>query len=43
LKSRTWEDEGRRRDAIEIVARRIDFLDSTRNGSEVTPFEVAAV
>ena len=43
LKSRTWEDDGRRRDAIEIVARRIDFLDSTRNGSEVTPFEVAAV
>src|SRR4051812_45809174 len=26
LKSRTWEHEGRRRDAIEIVARRIDFL-----------------
>jgi single-strand DNA-binding protein len=26
LKSRTWEQDGRRRDAIEIVARRIDFL-----------------
>src|SRR3954468_11633212 len=26
LKSRTWEHEGRRRDAIEIVVRRIDFL-----------------
>ncbi len=31
LKSRTWEHEGRRRDAIEVVARRIDFL---RNRSE---------
>jgi single-strand DNA-binding protein len=26
LKSRTWEQDGRRRDAIEVVARRIDFL-----------------
>jgi single-strand DNA-binding protein len=41
LKSRSWEVEGRRRDAIEIVARRIDFLDSTRAEAEVTPFEPA--
>src|SRR3954452_3851301 len=26
LKSRTWEQDGRRRDAVEVVARRIDFL-----------------
>ena len=30
LKSRTWEQDGRRRDAIEIVARRIDFLSGPR-------------
>jgi len=47
LKSRTWEQDGRRRDAIEIVARRIDFLGGPRsdNGelAEVVPFEPAAV
>ena len=47
LKSRTWEQDGRRRDAIEIVARRIDFLNNPRsdNGdlAEVVPFEPAAV
>jgi len=47
LKSRTWEQEGRRRDAIEIVARRIDFLSGPRQESgelaEVVPFEPAAV
>ncbi len=46
LKSRTWEQEGRRRDAIEVVARRIDFLGGGRRqdeGAEVIPFEPAAV
>ena len=46
LKSRTWEQEGRRRDAIEVVARRIDFLGAARNEeglAEVVPFEAAAV
>jgi single-strand DNA-binding protein len=44
LKSRTWEHEGRRRDAIEIVARRIDFLGGNqRADAEVIPFETAAV
>ena len=46
LKSRTWEQDGRRRDAIEIVARRIDFLAVPRqeNGAlgEVVPFQPAA-
>ncbi len=47
LKSRTWEQEGRRRDAIEIVARRIDFLGSPRQDgaepAEMVPFEPAVV
>ena len=46
LKSRTWEDDGRRRDAIEIVARRIDFLGGPRPDeglAGVVPFETAAV
>jgi single-strand DNA-binding protein len=47
LKSRTWEQDGRRRDAIEIVARRIDFLSGPRQEdgelAEVVPFETAAV
>jgi single-strand DNA-binding protein len=46
LKSRTWEQDGRRRDAIEIVARRISFLGAPRTDdglAEVMPFEPAAV
>jgi single-strand DNA-binding protein len=47
LKSRTWEQDGRRRDAIEIVARRIEFLGAPRHDegelAEVVPFEPAAV
>ena len=48
LKSRTWEQDGRRRDAIEIVARRIDFLGGPRQDgddalAEVVPFEAAVV
>ena len=48
LKSRTWEQDGRRRDAIEIVARRIDFLGGPKQEdesdlAEVVPFEPAAV
>ena len=48
LKSRTWEQDGRRRDAVEVVARRVEFL--TRPASEgaqqesvgeVIPFEAA--
>ena len=33
LKSRTWEQDGRR-DAIEVVARRIDFLSGIRSEKE---------
>src|SRR3954463_13729861 len=49
LKSRSWEQDGRRRDAIEVVARRIDFLgggprreDDAELG-EVIAFETTAV
>jgi len=44
LKSRTWEQDGRRRDAVEVVARRVEFLSGARgreNGAEVIPFEAA--
>jgi len=40
LKSRTWQEDGRRRDAIEVVARRVDFLSSTRERDDV-PFAAA--
>ena len=44
LRSRTWEQDGRRRDAVEVVARRVEFLSSPERdgaGSEVMPFEAA--
>jgi single-strand DNA-binding protein len=43
LKSRTWEHEGRRRDAIEVVARRIDFLGSRSGAEEPRAVERAPV
>jgi single-strand DNA-binding protein len=49
LKSRSWEDEGKRRSAIEVVARRIEFLgggprrdEEDDAGGEVIPFEAPA-
>ena len=44
LRSRTWEQEGTRRDAVDIVARRIDFLGgpAREDGAEIIPFEAAA-
>jgi single-strand DNA-binding protein len=44
LRSRTWEQDGARRDAIDVVARRVEFLGGpTREaGAEVIPFEAAA-
>jgi len=48
LRSRTWEQDGRRRDAVEVVARRVEFLTgpprdagTDEHGAEVMPFEVA--
>ena len=41
LRSRSWEDaEGKRRSAVEVVANRIDFLDSRVR--EESPFETVA-
>lgn len=49
LRSRSWDDEGKRRTALEVVARRVEFLGGgPRSGSdadpggEVIPFEAAA-
>lgn len=43
FRSRTWEEEGKRRDAIDVVARSVEFLSppSTDAGGEVVPFEAA--
>jgi len=42
LKSRTWEQDGKRRDAIEVVARNVEFLSPPSELAEVVPFERAA-
>src|SRR5690348_6067985 len=48
LKSRSWEDEGKRRSAIEVVARRVEFLgggprrEEEDVGGDVIPFEAPA-
>ena len=43
FRSRTWEKEGKRRDAIEVVARSVQFLSPRGDsaGGEVIPFEAA--
>ena len=42
LKYRTWEDEGKRRSAVEVVAYRVEFLSpAAGSGVEVVPFEAA--
>jgi single-strand DNA-binding protein len=42
LKSRTWEQDGKRRDAVEVVARQVEFLSPPTELAEVVPFERAA-
>jgi single-strand DNA-binding protein len=48
LKSRSWEEEGKRRSAVEVVARRVEFLgggprrDEEGAGADVIPFEAPA-
>jgi single-stranded DNA-binding protein len=49
LESRSWEEDGRRRSAIEVLARRIEFLgggprsaEREGAGADVIPFEVPA-
>ncbi|HUJ55465.1 MAG TPA: single-stranded DNA-binding protein [Gaiellaceae bacterium] len=45
LRSRSWEDEGKRRTAVEVVARRVEFLgggprrEDDGEGGDVIPFE----
>jgi single-strand DNA-binding protein len=40
LRSRSWEEEGKRRNAVEVVASRVEFLGSpSSEGGEVVPFE----
>jgi len=46
LRSRSWEDEGKRRTAVEVVARRVEFLgggprrdELAGDGADVIPFE----
>jgi single-strand DNA-binding protein len=39
LRSRSWEEEGKRRTAIEVVAHQVDFLSAPT--AKETPFEAA--
>ena len=42
LRSRSWEEEGKRRREIEVVARSVQFLSpASEEGGEVVPFEPA--
>ena len=42
LRYRTWEDEGQKRSAVEVVAYRVEFLTgAAQSGGEVVPFEAA--
>lgn len=47
LRSRSWEEEGKRRSAVEVVARRVEFLgggpkhDEEPTESEVIPLEAS--
>lgn len=44
LRSRSWEEGGKRRTALEVVASRVEFLGGPTTGptAEVIPFEPAA-
>jgi single-strand DNA-binding protein len=43
LRYSTWEDEGKKRSAVEVVAYRVEFLSGPPgSGAEVVPFEAAA-
>jgi single-strand DNA-binding protein len=41
LRSRSWEEDGKRRSAVDVVAHRVQFLDGPRGDKEETPFEAA--
>jgi single-strand DNA-binding protein len=43
LRSSSWEEDGKRRTALEVVARRVEFVGGARDeGGEVIPFEPVA-
>jgi single-strand DNA-binding protein len=42
LRSHSWEDEGQKRNLVEVVANRVDFLSPPQELAEVVPFEPAA-
>lgn len=42
LRSRSWEEDGKRRHAVEVVANRVQFLFGPAEEGEVVPFERAA-
>ncbi len=41
LRSRTWDDGGKQRRELEVVARNVQFLSPPEEGAEVVPFEAA--
>jgi single-strand DNA-binding protein len=42
LRQNTWEEEGQKRSAVEVVAYRVEFLSgAAQSGGEVAPFEAA--
>ena len=43
LRSRSWEEEGRRRTKVEVVANRVQFLSQRPERGEVAPFEAGTV
>jgi single-strand DNA-binding protein len=44
LRSRSWEEDGKRRSAVEVVANRVQFLSTPDGGAAAeVPFEEAAV
>jgi single-strand DNA-binding protein len=41
LRSRSWEDDGQKRSAVDVVAGRVEFLSAPQELAEVVPFEPA--
>lgn len=41
LRSRSWEEEGKRRTVVEVVANRVQFLDAGREPAAQPPLEAA--
>jgi single-strand DNA-binding protein len=41
LRSRSWEEDGKRRRAVEVVAHRVDFLSPPPEEADVIPLRVA--